>query len=484
MDFISKLPAPKVEHNVSIGSFSAMKTTTVVAARSGAPPYGRRKGWIPRSQPDYGDGGAFPEICCAQYPLEMGRQKASVSKTVALSTDANGRVAWDAVLKLGHEKKLAVYTRPEDLKEKWTEDMERPSSELDDINTERTRLALEAIVNKKEAGRALVKPQAQQKNEPTYVRYTPNQQAPGHNAGCSQRIVSIVERAVDPLNPPKFKHKKIPRGPGTPPPPLHHSPARKLTQQDQLDWKIPPCVSNWKNAKGYTIPLDKRLSADGRGYQDVTINDKFAMFTEDLYIAERKAREEIRIRNDMMKQKKAREEEIRETQLQDLAARAREKKQEVVQDEPEMKQRQDIMRERAREIERDRRLEVAGKKQKRTRDEDRDVSERVALGQAAQSTNKDTVYDARLFNQNAGMDSGYKGGDDESYNVYDKALFADRSKAGIYQHDKERMAQTEGKIASIGKRGDHVARTAPVEFEEETSDPFGIDNLLESAKKA
>ena len=32
------------------------------------------------------------------------------------------------------------------------------------------------------------------------------------------------------------------------------------------DWKIPPCVSNWKNAKGYTIPLDKRLAADGRGH--------------------------------------------------------------------------------------------------------------------------------------------------------------------------------------------------------------------------
>lgn len=31
-----------------------------------------------------------------------------------------------------------------------------------------------------------------------------------------------------------------------------------------LDWKIPPCVSNWKNSKGYTIPLEMRLKADGR----------------------------------------------------------------------------------------------------------------------------------------------------------------------------------------------------------------------------
>ncbi|CAN0477339.1 unnamed protein product, partial [Scytosiphon promiscuus] len=48
------------------------------------------------------------------------------------------------------------------------------------------------------------------------------------------------------------------------PVPVLHSPPRKVTVQDQQAWKIPPCVSNWKNARGYTIPLDKRLAADGR----------------------------------------------------------------------------------------------------------------------------------------------------------------------------------------------------------------------------
>jgi hypothetical protein len=38
---------------------------------------------------------------------------------------------------------------------------------------------------------------------------------------------------------------------------------------DQEAWKIPPSISNWKNAKGYCIPLDKRLAADGRGLQEV-----------------------------------------------------------------------------------------------------------------------------------------------------------------------------------------------------------------------
>ena len=41
-------------------------------------------------------------------------------------------------------------------------------------------------------------------------------------------------------------------------------------------------------SQGYTIPLDKRLAADGRGLQDPHINDKFAKLAEALYIADRK----------------------------------------------------------------------------------------------------------------------------------------------------------------------------------------------------
>lgn len=43
-----------------------------------------------------------------------------------------------------------------------------------------------------------------------------------------------------------------------------------------MNWKIPPCVSNWKNAKGFTIPLDKRIAADGRGLLMVFLNIRLA----------------------------------------------------------------------------------------------------------------------------------------------------------------------------------------------------------------
>lgn len=47
---------------------------------------------------------------------------------------------------------------------------------------------------------------------------------------------------------------------------------------------------------GYTIPLDKRLAADGRGLQSSHINENFAKLSEALYIADRKAREAVEMR--------------------------------------------------------------------------------------------------------------------------------------------------------------------------------------------
>jgi hypothetical protein len=43
-----------------------------IAEKRVIPPYGKRQGFVPRSVEDHGDGGAFPEIHVAQYPLNMG----------------------------------------------------------------------------------------------------------------------------------------------------------------------------------------------------------------------------------------------------------------------------------------------------------------------------------------------------------------------------------------------------------------------------
>ncbi len=133
----------------------------------------------------------------------------------------------------------------------------------------------------------------------------------------------MVEAQVDPLEPPKHKHMKVPFRPPSPPVPVLHSPPRKLTVADQQAWKIPPAVSNWKNAHGMIIPLDKRIAADGRGLQEVTINNKFATLTESLYIAERKAVQDLNMRNELRKKVALREKEEREIKLREMANRAR-----------------------------------------------------------------------------------------------------------------------------------------------------------------
>lgn len=133
----------------------------------------------------------------------------------------------------------------------------------------------------------------------------------------------MVEAQIDPLEPPKHKHTKAPRGPPSPPVPVLHSPPRKITIADQQAWKIPPCVSNWKNARGFIIPLDKRVNADGRNLQEVTINNKFATMSESLFIAERKAMEDLKMRNDIRKKMALQEKEEREESLREMANRAR-----------------------------------------------------------------------------------------------------------------------------------------------------------------
>jgi SNW domain-containing protein 1 len=144
--------------------------------------------------------------------------------------------------------------------------MERPSEEEVQATADKTKAALEKLVNGKiKAAQPKNVPDAQGKT--SFIRYTPGQQ--NGAVGLNQRIIKMTEVVEDPLEPPRFKHKKIPRGPPSPPPPVLRSPPRKATAAEQKEWMIPPCISNWKNNKGFTIPLDKRLAADGRGLQDV-----------------------------------------------------------------------------------------------------------------------------------------------------------------------------------------------------------------------
>ena len=189
-----------------------------------------------------------------------------------------------------------------------------------------------------------------------------------------------------------------------------------------------------------------------------------------MYVTEKQARKEIEERNKIQESIKMVDTLRKEQELREAAKEARQKKMSLVvsnissvnthkTEESEVllggkrnisneeleaakTERNNLRNQRKKEIERDRRIEVnknnkykvAGtKKAKLTRDLDRDVSEKIALGQA-QPTSKDSMIDSRLYNQTTGLESGFKGEDD--YDLYDKPLFADRTSSSIYNNVK------------------------------------------------
>ncbi|MCJ1475847.1 mRNA splicing protein [Lambiella insularis] len=535
----AEIPIHAQSRGPRIVGAGALDETQVVLKRTGPPAYRQRAGWRPRSVEDYGDGGAFPELLVAQYPLDMGRKSTSTSNALAVQVDAEGKVKYDAIARRGHNDKRIVHASFKDLiplrqrADVGDISLDRPSEEEVAAATEKTKNALAVLVSGAVAAQKPKNVKGITRNEPTYVRYSPANQM-GDTTRKNDRIMKIVERQQDPMEPPKFKHKKIPRDPPSPPAPVMHSPPRKLTAEDQEAWKIPPPVSNWKNPKGYTVPLDKRLAADGRGLQDVTINDKFAQFAEALFTADRHAREEVKQRA-LMQQKLAEKEKAqKEDHLRQLAQKAREERSGAVgrhrsdarsyngsrsrsassassdgSNDEAAREREQMRRERQREHEKQLRQSRMGTErriQMMAREQNRDISEQVALGLAKPTQTSESMWDSRLFNQTSGFDTGFN--EDQAY---DKPLFAAQDAINsIYRPrqnvedevneaaggaELDRLARNNrfevlGKVAK-GFRGasDAEAREGPVQFEKDTTgvgppggdDPFGIDEMIKES---
>ncbi|KAK7730422.1 mRNA splicing protein [Cytospora paraplurivora] len=535
-----ELPSRATQRGPRIVGPGHLDETQVVLKRAGGPPpYGQRAGWRPRNPEDFGDGGAFPEIHIAQYPLDMGRKGGSSTKSnaLALTVDGDGKVKYDAIARQGHADNRIVHTSFKDLiplrqrADAGEINLERPSEEEVAATTERTKAALEKLVSGAVASQKPKNVNIGGKRDATFVRYTPANQM-GDSSKKQDRIMKIVERQRDPMEPPKFRIKKIPRGPPSPPPPVMRSPPRKLTAQDQEDWRIPPPVSNWKNPKGFTVPLDKRLAADGRGLQDVQINDKFAQFSEALFMADRHAREEVKQRALMQQRLAEKEKQQKEENLRMLAQQAREEKaghgsrrrsrsrsrsgsrsgsydsrsdggSSYDSDGSAVREREEARKERRREEERKLRQSRMGAERRvqvMAREQNRDISEKIALGLAKPTQSKEGMYDSRLFNQSSGFDSGFN-----EDNPYDKPLFAaqdaissiyrpranmddddDAEAAGDQEMEKIQKSSRFGEVLGKGKfRGaeDAEAREGPVQFEKEAADPFNVDKFLSEVEQ-
>ncbi|OEL21656.1 SNW domain-containing protein 1 [Dichanthelium oligosanthes] len=424
-----------------------------MAAKTTVPPYGRRAGLVPRRQEDFGGGGAFPEVHVAQYPLSMGLRgdpntAAGSSNMLAVTLDACGSVAFDAVIHQGENAAKIVYSSHADLVPRITAPDQGTAcddEEEEELTTARTRAALQVLIDARLSAVQPASVRPRSRDDPTFVKYRPARQSASFNSGAEERIVRVEHAQEDPVLPPKHRRRRVPPLAGSPPVTVLHSPPRPVSRKDMEDWKIPPNVLDWKNPKGYCIPLDKRVASDGRRMQDVQVSDGFASLSEALYVAERKSREAIEMRDKVRTELRMKEEEQRERKLREIANLARaeaasdaapapppvdaeDARDQLIQQqwEERMQRELDMVREeRRRQRERERRREASrGKKSRVTRDRDRDVGERIALGMVTTGAAGagEVTYDERLFNQDTGMDSGFAA--DDLYNVYSGRLFA------------------------------------------------------------
>ncbi|OON23678.1 hypothetical protein X801_00400 [Opisthorchis viverrini] len=163
--------------------------------------------------------------------------------------------------------------------------------------------------------------------------------------------------------------------------------------------------------------------------------------------------------------------------------------------------REELRRDRARERIRERNLARSNieTKARAQKDKERDISEQIALGLPNPRVNADgeAQFDQRLFNQSRGLDSGFSGGTDDLYNVYDKPWLGDSELAShiyrprqkdsdAYGTDLDALQKTRRFVPDREFAGaDHGRRLdGPVQFERDEEDPFNLSKFLSEAKKA
>ncbi|KAL6189782.1 hypothetical protein ACLB2K_036184 [Fragaria x ananassa] len=359
---------------------------------------------LPSKVLDFGDGGAFPEIHKPQYPLGMGKEDTKSSKPQSKT--------------LPHKDLVPRILRDNEEEE---EEENKYSEEEIEKTTAETKAALEKIVND------------------------------------------------------DGEDKRVPKASGEPPVPVLHSPPRPVSFADKKEWSIPPCISQFKNPKGYTIPLDKREGVDGRRLQDVQVSENFAHLPDALHAALLKCKEELDLRTKVQMERKE-EQETREQELRNIARRARaegtafatavsetngEKTATDIDETREERLKRDEIR---RERERERRL-TKNKRSRVTRDGNRDISEKIALGMACTGVGAGSGEEVMPKKD---VDADTYGGADEQL---DKIMKTDRFKPH------------KGFGGTTERAG---PRDRPVEFDQDVTeaDPFGLDEIMAKMKKA
>ena len=377
--------------------------------------------------------------------------------------------------------------------------LSKPSIEQTNQTTLETKLALESLCSRRIKHSQTIKstnPLFSKNQNSKYLKYTPSNSS-------KSKIIQITNRPIDPLSTNHYTFQKVPHS-NTDPSifvPVMHSPQRKITYQDQRDWKIPPCVSISKNPKGLVIPLDIRLANDGRNLKEFQVNKNFSKFADVLFLAEKRARAEIEERNRIAESIQIKAELKKEEELREAAKQARLERKAInsgtslsnissvntVRSDAtaefllgKKNERDELIREknernqlralRKKEIENDRKVEMLNNNNKRKfGNKERDINEKIALGENI----KGNLYDNKLYEKNINLNEN---DNSEDGDVYDKPLFNDEKNIEqIYKNDNDennkkviqKLIEKGGKMFSKGNINDleGIKRNGPVQFE-------------------
>lgn len=112
----------------------------------------------------------------------MGKPGSKSTALVAVDVDEKGQVRFDAIVRQGTNRNKIVQTSLNDLKEKEATEnsLALPTEEEEVAATERTKKALEALLNGKISASKPLDAAHQKEGEATFIKYTSNPSAPGY----------------------------------------------------------------------------------------------------------------------------------------------------------------------------------------------------------------------------------------------------------------------------------------------------------------
>ena len=303
-------------------------------------------------------------------------------------------------------------------------------------------------------------------------------EAPPTIFGTREKAVKVVSRPIDPLQPPRFKVKKVQKPIAEAPAPVMHSHPRlsKLDKEQRklqsAAWKIPPEIFNRKNPKGFTISLDKRTMRNSLSDRPQSVGDSFGKMAEALAVAEQQALQELEMRSALMRKQAAEEREVKEQQLREMAQKARESLA----------------------------SSSTGNSQTNGLFPQRKLIANAAYPQKDSSVSLNSLHDKRLYDRDAGIESGFV--DDEDYSLYDRPLFresaAKRTRNAFIYTGNAVFRKNDTGEEHYDSEAFTGQRPQPVQFErhdDETNgafsnsslhykeDTFGVESFSYSSKK-